>query len=99
MTDSDIDWQDWDEMSTLDAVREVIRLADEAARGLTVIHGRLKQMTNDPSITAEGFARVIEESAQVMECDGIHSDLATDLRAQGLALVSQLRFDGRDRST
>lgn len=68
-------------------------LWDDVIEGMKLVGERIAAMEADPSVTAESFARVVNEAADVLE-QGIHTDLAGDLRAQSFALIAQMRLDG-----
>lgn len=68
-------------------------LWDDVMEGMKLVGERLGAMEADPSISTDTFAGVIEQSAEVLE-QGVHADLAADLRAQGFAILARLRLDG-----
>lgn len=78
---------DWTEVPTPELLRELAAVVEETRE-------RVRNIGLDPSITAEGFASVIEQSAQALVAGG-DDELAADLRAQGLALILQADAESR----
>lgn len=68
-------------------------LWDDLIEGLKIVGQRIGAMEADPSVTAESFARIVEACASVLE-QGVHADMAADLRSQSFSLISQMRLNG-----